>query len=256
MITIAYNVFDFVGYVHRPEWARGKTAGKDSNAGAQEIGQALKAYAPDIITTSESHNEAAVAALANTLGFHHIYFPSPGLWPGGLITRYRIIESQNCPLLTVPRLDLFTRHWGRAILETDDGPLILHSVHTYASTGDVRYQEVKRILSVIEKDLATGHSILVQGDMNHTPGGPEYDLWIEAGLVDTFAQMNTDPQAGKTLLRPEPRARIDYIFVAGPLAKNLADARPLFDRDFRLYADQPDFVSLSDHLPQWARFEG
>lgn len=254
MITLAYNVYSFVGYQHRPEWVRGKTAKKNSVVGACEIGQALLAYKPDIVTTSESHDEEAIAALAETLGFHYVYFPSPGLWPGSLMTRYPILESQNCPLPEPRRLDHFTRHWGRAVLETYNGPLITHSVHTFAGTGDVRYQEVRRILSVVKTDIATGHSVLVQGDLNHTPGGPEYDLWLEVGLTDTFAQFHSDPHAGKTLLRPEPRARLDYVFVAGPLANQLEAARPLYEGAFRLYEDQPDFVALSDHLPQGAWF--
>ena len=256
MITIAYNVYSFVGYVHRPEWERGKVGGKGSVDGAREIGKTLQGYGADIVTTSESHDEAAVTALAEAMGFEYMYFESPGLWPGGLVTRYKILESENCPLGKKRRSELFTRHWGRAVLKGADGePLIVHSVHTFAGWADVRYWEVKQILEGVKHDVATGHSVIVQGDLNHTPYGPEYNLWLEAGLVDTFVQMHGDTDEGKTLLRPQPRVRLDYILAAGPVVDDLVEARPLYENDFRLYEDRPDFVALSDHLPQLAKFE-
>jgi endonuclease/exonuclease/phosphatase (EEP) superfamily protein YafD len=255
MVTIAYNVFGFVGYVHQPDRERGEVAGKRPPDGAREIGGALKAYGPDIVSTSESYNETAVAALAESLGFRYVYFSSPGLWPGGLVTRYPILEAETCPLPGRRRAELFTRHWGRAVLKGENGePLIFHSVHTFAGWADVRLWEVKQILEVVKRDMATGHAVIVQGDLNHTPDGPEYGLWCDAGLVDTFAHMHGETGQGKTLLRPQPRARLDYVMVSGSLAARLVEARPLYEDGFRLYADAPGFVALSDHLPQLARF--
>ena len=227
MRTIAYNVYGFDGYQHRSEWGkRGKVGGKVPVVGAREIGQALKNYGPDIVTTSESRDEAAVAALAEALGFVYVYFPSFGLWPGGVVTKYRVLESENCPVVGKRRVDLFTRHWGRVVLETGEGQVVIvHSVHTFAGTADVRYWEVKRILEVVREDVASGHSVLVQGDLNHTPNGPEYRLWQKVGLVDTFAQITSGSDAGKTLLRPEPVARLDYVWATENLS--LTDARPL-----------------------------
>lgn len=256
MITVAYNVFSFVGYVHGHEWVRGKVGGKMPVDGAREIGGVLKTYGADIVTTSESCDESAVAALAEAMGFAYVYFESPGLWPGGLVTQYKVLESENCPLGGKRRSEHFTRHWGRAVLEMDDGkPLIVHSVHTFAQWADVRCWEVKQMLDVMEQDLKTGHSVIVQGDFNHTPYGPEYPLWLDAGLVDTFAQVHGETDEGKTLLRPQPRDRLDYVLAGGPIANQLVDARPLYEDDFRLYEDRPDFVALSDHLPQLAKFE-
>lgn len=256
MITIAYNVYSFDGYVHQPDWVRGKRGEQLSTDVARAIGEALEVYQPDIVTTSESRDEMAVATLADTLGFSCVFFTSPGVWPGGLMTRYSILESENCPLGKKRRSEMFTRHWGRVVLEMDNGdPLIVHSVHTYAQWADVRCWEVKQILEVVTRDMATGHSVIVQGDLNHTPNGPEYALWLDAGLVDTFAHIHGETADGKTLLRPQPRSRLDYVLAAGPISKRLVEARPLYEGDFRLYEEKPDFVSLSDHLPQLAQFE-
>jgi len=257
MITVAYNVYSFEGYVHRAEWVRGKVGGKLSGDGAREIGRALQNYGVDVVTTSESRNEGAVATLAEEMGFSYVYFPSPGLWPGGLMTRYKILERENCPVGGKRRAELFTRHWGRAVLEGDDGaPLIVHSVHTFAGWADVRYWEVKQILEVVKRDIKTGHSVIVQGDLNHTPYGPEYALWLDVGLVDTFSRMHGQTDEGKTLLRPQPRARLDYVLASGAIVDQLVEARPLYEADFRLYENRPDFVALSDHLPQLAKFNG
>jgi hypothetical protein len=77
----------------------------------------LALYEPDIVTFQESPPEATVAAIAEAMGQVHAY--SPGGFPGAVITRHKIIESEICPLVEGSRpADLFTRHWGRAVIES------------------------------------------------------------------------------------------------------------------------------------------
>jgi endonuclease/exonuclease/phosphatase family metal-dependent hydrolase len=158
---------------------------------------------------------------------------------------------------TDPPAELFTRHWGRALLETPSGRrLALHSLHTIAADADVRSLEVERVAQAICADLDAGHPVILQGDLNHTPHDPVAAVWTAAGLTDTFLSAPGVEDEGKTLLRPQPRARLDYVLASGSVARLIVSCRPLNEERFRLYPDRPDAISLSDHLPVLAEFQG
>jgi endonuclease/exonuclease/phosphatase (EEP) superfamily protein YafD len=81
----------------------------------------------------------------------------------------------------------------------------------------------------------------------------EYNLWTEAGLIDTFAEVGEGK--GATIKADLPQWRIDYVWAAGPIAQQIMESRPLYQGAFHLnIADQQSFA-LSDHLPQLAVFE-
>ena len=254
MITVAYNVYSFDGYQHPPDEEKGRPAEQPPGDHARAVGRALLPYRPDIITTSESRNEQTVAEMAEELEFHYAFFPSPGQWPGAILTRYPILEAVNCPIPGDRPEDLFTRHWGRAVLDTPRGRLTIHSIHTFAGDIAIRTRELEALLPRVIDDIAEGADVIVQGDLNHRPEDPEYPSWAAAGLSDSYAQLGGDPAGGATLLRPHPCRRLDYVFVSGALVPRLTEARPLFENAFRLCAERPDAVSLSDHLPQMAEF--
>jgi endonuclease/exonuclease/phosphatase family metal-dependent hydrolase len=108
------------------------------------------------------------------------------------------------------------------------------------------------MLGAMEADLKAGHSMLALGDFNHDPKQEEYGLWINAGWVDTFAKVGEGD--GLTRDADVPKRRIDYVMAAGPIAKRIVEARPLFEGAFRLDLKDPEAFSLSDHVPQLARF--
>jgi endonuclease/exonuclease/phosphatase family metal-dependent hydrolase len=254
MITIAYNVYSFDGYLHSPDEEKGRPAEQPPGEHARAVGRALLPYRPDIITTSESRDEQTVVEMAEELGFHYAFFPSPGQWPGAILTRYSILEAVNCPISGDRPEDLFTRHWGRAVLDTPQGPLTIHSIHTFAGDIAIRTRELEALLPCVIDDIAKGADVIVQGDLNHRPDDPEYPRWVMAGLSDSYARLGGDPAGGATLLRPHPCRRLDYVFLSDGLRRRLTEARPLFEDGFRLYAELPDAVALSDHLPQLAGF--
>ena len=83
---------------------------------------------------------------------------------------------------------------------------------------------------------------------------PEYTVWAQTGLVDSYKEAGNPSHGGGTLLRPQPCARLDYVFVSESMNRRRVEARPLFEDDFRLYAEYANAVALNDHLPQLARF--
>jgi len=251
--VIAYNVYKCTGWPKDRELAKKATAAGQMPA---RFAHELALYAPDIINFSESPGEAVVNKIAKQLGMNYVYFPSGGNWPGTLLSRYKIIASQNAPLLNGPRpKDLFTRHWGRAVVEIPGAkPLIVHSAHLHPTADPkIRLREIPAMLASMKKDLEAGRSMLLIGDLNHNPDTKEYKLWVDGGWKDTFATVGKG--AGLTIKADKPQYRIDYVMAAGKIASQVVESRPLFEGAFRTNTADPQSFALSDHLPQLAVFE-
>ncbi len=258
--TITYNVLACKGY---PEVDANETLlARAQNQMATRIALELALYEPDIVSFQESPSEKVVASIAKQMGMRYVYFPGgwqgsldwPGGFPGTIITRFNITESENCPLIRGQRPEkLFTRHWGRAVLQTDTEELAFFSAHLHPSKKDIRALEVTEMLAVMEKELRSGRSLLFQGDLNHKPDGPEYQRWADAGLMDMFAEKGV----GQPFTIPSTTAtsRIDYIWAQGPIARRLRQCRILFEGAFRTNPDDPRSFALSDHIPVMATFD-
>lgn len=259
LTSISYNVLACRGYPETDD-------NRDRLIRAREdmtkrIALELRLYQPDIVTFQESPDEATVAAIAEAMNMHYAFFPGgwpgnddwPGGFPGTIMSRFPIVDKENCPLAAGTRPDdLFTRHWCSAVLETGRGRLPVFSAHLYPSDADVREREVTEILKVLQPHLDAGAAFLFQGDLNHAPDGPEYARWSEAGLTDTFAAKGNGVDV--TIPSTEPKKRIDYIWAHGALADRLEEARILFEGQFRTNPDDPKSFALSDHIPVLALF--
>ena len=108
------------------------------------------------------------------------------------------------------------------------------------------------MLAAMQNDIDSGRSVILQGDLNHTPDAAEYKSWVDAGLQDAYATKGT----GQPLTIPSttPRTRIDYIWTHGPLSARLRECRVLFEGNFRTNPDDSTSVALSDHIPVLAVF--
>lgn len=250
--VIAYNVYKCTGWPNqRPLAQQAMKLGQM----AKRLADELALYEPDIINFSEAPEEAMVKEIADRLGMKHVYFPSGQNWPGALLTRFEIVGSKNCPVIggKCPEA-LFTRHWGMAEVRLPGNePLIVHSAHLHPSDSQMRQSEISEMLRSMKTDLEADRSMLLIGDLNHSPEQPEYEMWKKAGWVDTFAKVGKGD--GATIKADLPKRRIDYVWSAGPIAKQAVASRPLHQGAFRLnIADQQSFA-LSDHLPQLTVFE-
>lgn len=251
--VIAYNVYDCTG------WSKDRPLAKEATAKGQmpdRFAMELALYDPDIINFSESPDESVVKLIAKRLGMNYVRFPSGGNWPGTLLSRFEIVDPQNVPLVEGERpKDLFTRHWGMATVKLPNGePLIVHSAHLHPSPEPaIRLREIPLMLESMKNDLEAGRSMLLIGDLNHTPDTKEYMLWLDAGWIDTFAEVGEGD--GLTIKADKPQWRIDYVMAAGPIAKCAAESRPLFEGAFRTNPTDALSFALSDHLPQLAVFK-
>lgn len=249
--TITYNVLKCQGYAVAPEAKPFLKA-----AAAQmptRLALELALYEPDIITLQEGPPEKVLAAIADQLGMNHAFFA--GGWHGAVLTKFEIVEQENCPLASWSERpkELFTRHWGRVVLRTPGGNLTLFSAHLHPSDASVRAREVSEMLKVMAPSLEKDGPVILQGDLNHPPSGPEYARWVDAGLVDAFdrAEPDTLPYSANS---HTPAKRIDYVWSCKPLARRGGGCRILFERAFRTNPADPRSVALSDHIPVMADF--
>jgi len=250
--VIAYNIYGLTG------WPRERTLAKrtvDAGQMAKRLAMELALYEPDIVNFSESPSEKLTQEVAQWLGMNHVRFPSGGNWPGTLLTKFEITDSKSAPVKGGRPKELFTRHWGRATIQLASGdPLIVHSAHLYPTADPaIRLKEIRAMIEAMQPDLEAGKSMLLIGDLNHGPDTEEYKLWIDAGWVDTFAEVGEGD--GLTIKADTPKYRIDYVMAAGPIARQVVESRPLFEGAFRLNIDDKASFALSDHLPQLAVFQ-
>ena len=252
--TITYNVLACNGYPTTDD--NRAVIDKARIQIPARIAMELALYEPDVVTFQESPAESIVADIADRMGMSHTYFP--GGYPGTVLTRFEITASTNKPLAPSAGADdaegLFTRHWGRAVLKTDDGDLVLYSAHMYpGDRADIREKEVTLMLAAMSADLESDRPMVFQGDLNHTPEGPEYQRWVSAGLRDALvAKGDAD---SLTFPCTVPNRRIDYVWSNGPLADRLTECRVLFEGAFRTNPDDPKSFAVSDHVPVLAVFE-
>jgi len=248
--TVAYNVYGFDGWPeNRANRERLRAARAQMPA---RVALELARYEPDIVTFSEAGPEASVAAVTQALGMRYAYFD--GGFPGACLSRFPILESATYSLASkdIDALEPFTRHAGRALLDTPGGPVVVFSAHLHPRSRDVRLREIAQVRTWLQDSLDANAMLLVQGDLNHPPDGPEYALWRETGLVDTFAARDASGEG--TVRSDKPVMRIDYIWVHGSLAQRLRQSRVLFEGAFRVNPDDPFSFALSDHLPVLAEF--
>lgn len=247
--TIAYNIYGANGWPKRREnkWRRQAIHGQMP----ERIALELALYAPDIVSFSEAPEEAKVARIAERLEMNYAYFP--GGFSGAILSRFPISASRNhsLPSADPDAEEPFTRHCGRAVLALPEGALQVYSVHLHPALHEIRMREVALVQALLEKEPA-GASVLVQGDCNHRPDSPEYGAWREAGLEDTAARGGREP--GGTVTSAKPGGRIDYIWAKGPVSARFEQYRTLYEGAFRLDADDPFALALSDHLPVLADF--
>jgi hypothetical protein len=248
--TITYNARWLKGWGSRMQYKW--RAEKIEQQFPERLALEFALYNPDFITLVEAPPEEDVALIANRLGMQYFHYPVGA--PCALLSRCRIIKSEDKPGVNggpCPEA-LRDRSFARTELETGIGPLVLYSLHTTASNREKRFAEIRAAAEVIRADLKPGRSVLLQGDLNHAPDWPEYDIWVAAGLKDAFEMKCTG--VSKTHGTAQPMLRIDYVWLYGPVTGRLVGIRALFEGAFRSNGKDPSAFTFSDHLPVMAQF--
>ncbi|MBP8131541.1 MAG: endonuclease/exonuclease/phosphatase family protein [Candidatus Hydrogenedentes bacterium] len=248
--TITYNLRECTGWGLRKEQQERLARLRPQLPERTALELAL--YDAGVVTLIEAPPEDVVAHMARTLGMEYRHANDAS--PGAVLTRCNILdwnpmpEGDAAPYTREQR----PKHCARAVLETALGPVILYSIHFTARNEERRLRELATSLNVMKDDIASGQSLVVQGDLNHSQQAPEYARWVDAGLQDVFRLKGAG--IAQTLGAAKPAMRIDYIWVHGPLAAQLQECRVLFEGAFRTNPEDPGSVGLSDHLPLMATF--
>ncbi len=123
--TITYNILKCRGYSGTPEAKPLLKVGEPQVPTRLALELAL--YEPDLVSFQEAPPEKVVASIANQLGMKYAFFA--GGWNGAVLSRHEIARPQNCPLVSWQERpkDLFTRHWGRAVVRTPRGDITFFS---------------------------------------------------------------------------------------------------------------------------------
>lgn len=263
--VVTYNIHGFYPLARTDEGKAVVRRVVSASQVTRRLALELALHKPDIISLQEAASEKRVAELARHLGMNYAYFPGGWKgkgWPegisGAVLTRFEIVESRDCPVYPKEERpkDIYSRHCGRVLLRVGDEEVVVFSAHllpSWANTTHIRKQEIEGIVSLVSADRKKGRSVLVLGDMNHTPAAPEHGFWTSGGLVDTFAKAGAGPKL--TCPSDVPKERIDYIWAAGPVASRLKSVRVLFEGAFRTNPQDRSSFALSDHLPVLAVFE-
>jgi hypothetical protein len=115
-------------------------------------------------------------------------------------------------------------------------------------------REVSEVLKVIGPSLENGERVLLRGDLNHQPSGPEYPRWVQAGVVDVFGKGKQAGTSDYSVTSHESVRRAGYVWASARLMSDAREARILFERTFRTNPKDPMSVALSDHIPVMVDF--
>ena len=175
-------------------------------------------------------------------------------FPLGPMVSFREIEMEN------PIADFTTNMFNNRLLAVEVRPredysFYLVNVHLKAGQGEEdvlwRKMQIDVFRNFLDRKSALDpqrHAV-VMGDMNFTPGTPEYDYMLTGGTVafhDPFAKWGNPPSHSTT----GPSRQIDHIFFNEPMygryiSGTTAVAKPLS-------IDQ--ISTITDHLPVVASF--
>lgn len=199
----------------------------------------LQAADPDVVALQEVWGEGATdqaALLAEALGgFHHAYGHR---WEGAavqfgnaILSRWPIVASEQRPLPAPPDLDEL-RTVLRADIEGPRGRFSMFTTHLNYQLGQsrIRQDQVGDVCRFVRETAVEGHPPLVAGDFNAVPDSDEVrmmtgrmavpapplafrDVWDVAGEGPGLTWSPVNPFVAA---EEEGRARVDYLFTAGP----------------------------------------
>jgi len=193
---------------------------KSGRRGLERVGAHVRSLQADIVALQEvdrcTRRSAGVdllPAIARIAAFPHFHFFKAMDWKGG---DYGLAFLSRWPLVC-PRVGFLPcgrsepRIVASALVETDEGPLQLHTTHlmNLDSSGRTRLAQARAILSrVSESDLPQ----VVVGDFNETPSGRSCREFARQ-MTDVFLERGEGPEETFPMfLRVLPARRIDYIF--------------------------------------------
>ena len=257
--VITYNLKSGQGY--------GESSGRNVLKRFSAIGAAIGRFSPDLLIIQESGDDRAYYnTLVATMGSDYRYRVlkcsdyTEGRRVGLFVFSPRVtVDTINhCIQGDDPDTGNLFNHWARISLTVAGKPLVVYGFKLAPrDRTEYRRRQMNLLEPYLKADLAQQRRVIVAGDLNHRPFDPEYERWMQWGLVDSFDpsirgngftkmdELGDDPLV--------PYRRIDYLLLSPSLATRLpTSSRVLQGSPFVPTPSNP--WSLSDHLPVMATF--
>jgi endonuclease/exonuclease/phosphatase family metal-dependent hydrolase len=161
-----YNVLGFGGYP--PAEARKALGDVESEATAAHFQRVFTELDCDILALQEGGSARQISRISRAMGQNAATFPSPGSWPGHLLTPYPILESRTFSHVAPDyESQPLSRTAGAALLQIgQDLRLWVFVLHLYPSSVEMREREAEIILARTAELLRDTPNVVVLGDFN------------------------------------------------------------------------------------------
>ncbi len=255
MRVVTYNVLGLQGY---PPGEALEALG--SFGGDAHIDHFVKVFAEldaDILGLEEGVTASMMKGIAQKLGYHLATFASPTAYPGHVLSRYPILQSQvfshfDPTAEVVP----FSRTAGAALLDVNGEQVWFVVIHLHPREVAMREHEADLLKAHIEELMKMSERMVVVGDFNCDLEERVHGQLKGLGFVNAMegagggVELTMDTVGIKQL-------QIDHIYASAALAARLQSAQVVRSPGFR--HDGPQVAGLfvhSDHLPVVAEFGG
>lgn len=251
MRIATYNIYKFQGYP--AEAAAAQLGGPESPQRIEHFTRVLQELDCDVIALQEGGVSAdMMQTIARALGAYLVTIPSPGKWPGQILSRYPALESRVFshfvpdPAVVPP----LSRCAGWARLAVGGGrELGVFVLHLHPNQRALRDLEAEIIANRVAELLDVTPELVVLGDFNCNVDEPVHGRLKGLGFVNAMEAVGgglraTMDTAGRTRL-----LTIDHIYVSPALSPRLVAAEVVTRPGFRHDELIEGVWDHSDHLP-------
>lgn len=243
-----YNVLRFQGW---PEEVAQEQLGTGASVRLAHFTRVLDELDCDLLGIQEGGSQQWISRLASNLGVRAFFTPSPAEFPGGLLTRYAILEERPRPVTERSWEVPFSRTFGAALVDVEGWQIWVVNLHAHPNREDLREQEARILADTLDELLKVSPHAIVLGDFNSEPGEPLHEVLAARGFVNAVAAAwGRTVSTVNSLEGGVSSASVDHIYISDSLAEHLVAARVVLDDGFMmpLMVAPEDWVH-SDHLP-------
>lgn len=249
MRIVTWNVLGLTGY---PPAVAAESIGRPGDErNSDHFAAVFDALGADILALQEGVSQGVARDVARRLGRHLATFPSPGHWPGHVLSRFPILESRTFSHVD-PGSDTppFSRTAGAALLALpDERRLWIVCVHLHPGDVELRATEGSLLADRLRSLRSDTAEAVVLGDFNCDVSEAVHGHLRDLGFVNAMEQAGGGLQLTMDTADIRPWS-IDHIYLSAGLAASLTGAAVVRDAGFRTDPPRPEGAwDFSDHLP-------
>ncbi len=248
MRIATWNVLGLTGYPAAAAADDIGHPGQDSNC--DHFAGVFTRLDADVLALQEGVAHGVAQAVARRIGCHLATAPSPGAWPGHVLSRYAVRESRVFShTLAGSDVPAFSRTAAATLLQVDSDAVWIVNVHLHPGDIELRQREGDILRQRLGELRQVCDNIVVLGDFNCDVDEAVHAHLRELGFLNAMAIAGGGVQ--RTMDTAGVREwRIDHIYLSPGLGPSLTTAHVERGAGFRTDAPRPDEVwDHSDHLP-------